>query len=59
MRRKSRILYSLAGEVKRGFIPASVRATDKPYEIAALYGVSYGTACIWVRILNGPKLNYD
>ncbi len=49
--------YSLAGEVKRGYIPLSVRVGDSPKEISELYGVSYGTACVWMRIINGPKYN--
>jgi hypothetical protein len=47
--------FTKEGKLVRGFIPASVRADDDKQSIMSLYGVSYSTACIWIRILNGPK----
>lgn len=46
----------LGRNVVRGFIPHSVKAKDKPMDIANIYGVSYGTACVWIRILKGPQI---
>lgn len=43
--------------VKRGYIPSSVQPTDNAKEISIIYGVSYATASIWLRILRGPKLS--
>jgi hypothetical protein len=42
-------------KLKRGFIPKKLKVTDKPGEIMCIYGVSYGTACVWLRILRGPN----
>lgn len=54
--RKHRIAGGFDGvKLKRGFIPNNLKATDKPWEIVDLYGVSYGTACVWLRILRGPN----
>ena len=54
--RKHRIAGGFDGvKLKRGFIPNKLKATDKPYEIMDIYGVSYGTACVWLRILRGPN----
>jgi hypothetical protein len=38
----------------RSYIPASIEPEDSPREIVDVFGVSYGTACIWLRILRGP-----
>ena len=46
-----------AREVRRGFIPSAIEEDDTPREISRVYGVHYGTACIWLRILRGPKRN--
>jgi hypothetical protein len=38
----------------RSYIPKSIEPTDKPVEIMDVFNVSYGTACVWLRILRGP-----
>lgn len=42
-------------ETIRGHIPAIIEPSDTPKEIMDVFGVSYGTACVWVRILRGPS----
>lgn len=41
-------------ETLRGYIPLSIEPEDSPREIVDVFGVSYGTACVWLRILRGP-----
>jgi hypothetical protein len=41
-------------ETIRGYIPLSIEPHDSPREIVDVFGVSYGTACVWLRILRGP-----
>jgi hypothetical protein len=41
-------------ETIRGYIPLSIEPSDRPLEIVDVFGVSYGTACVWLRILRGP-----
>lgn len=38
----------------RGYIPAKIEPHDTTQEIVEVFGVSYGTACVWLRILRGP-----
>ena len=55
---KSRYLTAPLGkEFVRGFIPHSVKVTDKPSEIASIFGIHIMTARMWIRILNGPQIS--
>lgn len=41
-------------ETIRGYIPLSIEPEDSPRDIVEVFGISYGTACVWLRILRGP-----